>query len=158
VIISICGKMNAVIEDYHIKIHLLRYINLELQNNAGVNMPRVIHFEINADDAERAVKFYSQVFGWKIKKWEGPVDYWLISTGEGGPGIDGGLMRRMSSSATTINTIDVPSVDEFMTRITRNGGQVVMPKRAVPGVGWMAYCQDTEGNVFGIMQEDRSAR
>jgi hypothetical protein len=124
----------------------------------GVNMPRVVHFEINADDAERAVKFYSQVFGWKIKKWEGPMDYWLVSTGEGSPGIDGGLMKRMNPSATTVNTVDVPSVDEFLVKITKNGGQIVMPKRAVPGVGWMAYCQDTEGNVFGIMQEDSSAR
>jgi len=120
-------------------------------------MLRVVHFEINADDAERAVKFYSQVFGWKINKWDGPMDYWLVSTGEGTPGIDGGIMQRMNPSAATINTIDVPSVDEFAARIAQNGGRAVMPKRAVPGVGWMAYCQDTEGNVFGIMQSDSSA-
>ena len=85
------------------------------------------------------------------------MDYWLVSTGEGTPGIDGGIMQRMNPSAATINTIDVPSVDEFAARIAQNGGRVVMPKRAVPGVGWMAYCQDTEGNVFGIMQSDSSA-
>lgn len=66
-------------------------------------------------------------------------------------------MQRMNPSAATINTIDVPSVDEFAARIAKNGGRVVMSKRAVPGVGWMAYCQDTEGNVFGIMQSDSSA-
>ena len=120
-------------------------------------MPRVIHFEINADNPDRAVRFYSQVFGWKIEKWSGPVDYWLVYTGQGA-GIDGGLMERMSPSATTINTIDVPSVDEFLSKIENNGGEVVMPKRAVPGVGYMAYCKDTEGNIFGIMQTDNSAR
>ncbi|HSD58222.1 MAG TPA: VOC family protein [Methanotrichaceae archaeon] len=120
-------------------------------------MSRVIHFEINADQPERAVKFYSDVFGWKIQKWEGPMDYWLVYTGEG-PGIDGGLMKRMSPSATTINTVGVPSVDEYLAKIEKSGGKAVMPKTVIPGIGWFAYCQDTEGNVFGIMQEDSSAR
>ena len=119
-------------------------------------MPRVIHFEITADQPERAVKFYSNVFGWKIQKWEGPMDYWLVYTGEG-PGIDGGLMKRMNPSATTINTIGVPSVDEYLAKIEKNGGKAVVPKAAIPGIGWFAYCQDTEGNVFGIMQMDESA-
>jgi predicted enzyme related to lactoylglutathione lyase len=122
-----------------------------------MNLPRVIHFEINADQPERAVKFYSDVFGWKIQKWEGPMYNWLVYTGEG-PGIDGGLMKRMSPSATTINTVGVPSVDEYLARIEKSGGKAVMPRTAIPGIGWFAYCQDTEGNVFGIMQEDSSAR
>jgi predicted enzyme related to lactoylglutathione lyase len=122
-----------------------------------MNLPRVVHFEINADQPERAVKFYSDVFGWKIQKWEGPMDYWLVYTGEG-PGIDGGLMKRMSPSATTINTVGVPSVDEYLAKIEKSGGKAVVPKTAIPGIGWFAYCQDTEGNVFGIMQEDSSAR
>jgi len=122
-------------------------------------MLRVVHFEINADDPERAAKFYQEIFGWKIKKWEGPIDYWLVSTGpEGQPGIDGGIMKRMNPQASTYNTVDVPSVDEFSTKITENGGKVVVPKTAVPGVGYMAYCADTEGNVFGIMQEDPAAK
>lgn len=121
-------------------------------------MPRVVHFEIQADDPERAVRFYEKVFGWKIKKWEGPVDYWLVTTGEPGqPGIDGAIMRR-TNHGTTYNTIDVPSVDEFTKAIEKAGGKVVMPKTAVPSVGYMAYCADTEGNVFGIMQEDPSAK
>lgn len=58
-------------------------------------MPRVVHFEIDAEKPERAVKFYEKVFGWKIEKWKGPVDYWLITTGkEKEPGIDGGLAKR----------------------------------------------------------------
>jgi predicted enzyme related to lactoylglutathione lyase len=121
-------------------------------------MPRVAHFEIPVDDPERAASFYEEVFGWKIKKWEGPVEYWLVSTGEAPePGIDGGLTRR-GEIATTVNTIGVPSVDEFTEKITASGGKIVVPKMAIPSVGWFAYCADTEGNIFGIMQDDPDAR
>jgi len=121
-------------------------------------MPRVVHFEISADNPDRAAKFYSSVFGWTFKKWEGPQEYWLITTGaEGQPGINGGLMRR-EGPQPCVNTVDVPSVDEFVAKVTKNGGKVVVPKMAVPGVGHFAYCQDTEGTTFGIMQFDESAR
>lgn len=121
-------------------------------------MPRVVHFEIPADQPERAIKFYNDVFGWQANKWEGPEDYWLVTTGEENePGIDGGIMRRQDPSASTTNAIDVPSVDDFTTKITENGGKVVMPKMAVPGIGYLAYCQDTKGNTFSIMQFDESA-
>lgn len=122
-------------------------------------MLRMVHFEINADDPERAVKFYQKTFGWEIKKWNGPVDYWLVTTGPNDqPGINGGIMKRMNPQATTYNTVDVPSVDQLTKKIVENGGKVIVPKMAVPGVGWMAYCADTEGNVFGIMQEDPKAK
>jgi uncharacterized protein len=118
-------------------------------------MPRVVHFEIAADDPERASRFYSDTFGWTITKWEGQEDYWLIGTGEDTErGIDGGLMRRGTWPASVINTIDVPSVDEFVARVTANGGTVVAPKMTVPGIGYLAYCNDSEGNVFGLMQMD----
>lgn len=121
-------------------------------------MPRVIHFEISADDPKRAVEFYEKVFGWKIKKWEGPAEYWLVSTGdEKQPGIGGAIMERMRKS-TTINTIDVPSVDEFIKKIEKAGGKRVSEKRTIPGVGYFAYCKDTEGNLFGIMQADESVK
>jgi predicted enzyme related to lactoylglutathione lyase len=120
-------------------------------------MPRVVHFEIGADNPERAAKFYRKVFDWKIEKWSGPADYWLVTTGQGKePGINGAIMEKLNQS--TVNTVDVPSVDEFAIRITKAGGKIVMPKRAVPGVGYMAYCADPEGNIFGIMQNDRSAK
>jgi len=58
-------------------------------------MPRVIHFEIPADDPARAVKFYADVFGWQSQKWDGPMEYWLVATGKApAPGIDGGILRR----------------------------------------------------------------
>ena len=120
-------------------------------------MPRVIHFELGADDPERAVKFYSDVFGWQIQKWDGPQDYWLITTGAvGTPGIDGAIMRR-EPGMSTINTIGVDSVDDAVAKITARGGTVAAPKMAIPGVGYFAYCQDTEGNMFGVMQNDPSA-
>jgi hypothetical protein len=120
-------------------------------------MSRVIHFEIGADDPERAVKFYEKVFGWKINRW-GPVEYWLATTGpDAEPGINGAITPRVDKRAT-VNTISVPNVDEFVKRIEQEGGKIVMAKSTVPGVGYMAYCQDTEGNIFGIMQEDPSAK
>lgn len=120
-------------------------------------MPRVIHFEIPADDPKRAVEFYSKVFGWKIEKW-GEVDYWLAMTGkEGEPGINGAISPRAQLKVTT-NTIGVPSIEEFAEKITKAGGKVVSPKMPIPGVGYFASCIDTEGNAFGIMQDDPNAK
>lgn len=120
-------------------------------------MPRVIHFEINADEPERAAEFYSELFGWKVIKDEA-VDYWLLITGEEGqPGIDGGIRRRMSPDAATVNSIEVPSVDDFLKKVVAKGGRALTSRMTIPGVGYMAYCMDTEGNSFGLFQEDRSA-
>ena len=122
-------------------------------------MPRVVHFEIDAKKPDRAIKFYEKVFSWKIKKWEGPVEYYLITTGkESEPGIDGGLSRRTEPEPSTVNTIDVPSVDEFIKRVEASGGTIIRPKMAVPGVGYMAYFKDPEGNIFGMMENDESAK
>lgn len=123
-------------------------------------MPKVIHFEISAEKPEQAIRFYEKVFGWKVMSWEGPVEYWLFSTGEEGEaGIDGGLSRRQKDEdAVAVNTIGVPSVDEFAERVKRNGGTIVMPKHAVPGIGWLVYFKDTEGNMFGMMESDESAK
>ena len=121
-------------------------------------MPRVIHFEIHADDPKRAAKFYEKVFEWKINKWQGPEDYWLVTTGEDKqPGINGAIMHRRDKGSTW-NTIDVPLVDEFLKKIVKASGKIVQKKTVVPGVGYMAYCADTEGNVFGIMQSDEKAK
>jgi predicted enzyme related to lactoylglutathione lyase len=129
-------------------------------------MPRVVHFEIHAEDPERAVAFYRKVFGWEISKWDGPQEYWLIRTGDAGqPGIDGGLLRRHGPGPVPgqavngyVCTVDVPSVDEYTGNVTANGGQIALPKMAVPGIGWLAYATDTEGNIFGMMQRDPAAK
>lgn len=120
-------------------------------------MPRVIHFEIPADEPERAVKFYRDVFGWTTQKIGGPMDYWLAGTGpDDEPGINGAITRRGDRSCL-VNTIDVPSFEESVKKIEAAGGKVLMPKMAVTGVGYMTYAVDTEGNTFGIMEMDAAA-
>ncbi|MGI0031811.1 MAG: VOC family protein [Nitrososphaeraceae archaeon] len=127
-------------------------------------MPRVIHFEIVADNPERAMKFYKGVFGWEFNKWDGPQDYWLVKTGEDSqPGINGGLTPKTNQGSGNTggritNSIDVPSIDEFSNKISMEGGKVLSPKMPIPGVGYLAICEDTEGISFGIIQYDRNAK
>lgn len=122
-------------------------------------MPRVVHFDLPADDIIRAQKFYSEVFGWKFDKWDGPFDYWMTKTGEDNqPEINGGLMERMSGQSGIVNTIDVPSVDEFSNKIQSNGGKIVTAKEPIQGVGYLARCMDTEGNGFCIIELDKGAK
>ncbi len=122
-------------------------------------MPKVVHFEISVDDPERAAEFYKKVFGWKIEKWDGPQEYWLLNTGEEGePGIGGGMMKRKDGWSGTYNTIQVDSVDNYLTKITAAGGEIAVPKMAIPGVGYMAYFKDTEGIISGVMQMDPETR
>jgi len=121
-------------------------------------MSRVIHFEIPATDPERAAAFYKKAFGWKIEKWPGPMEYWMVNTGENGtPGINGGLMRK-GDVTTTTNTIGVDSVDKAIDAVTKAGGKLIMPKTPIPTVGYFAYCHDTEGNLFGVMESDANAK
>jgi predicted enzyme related to lactoylglutathione lyase len=117
-------------------------------------MARVVHFEIPADDPERAIKFYEDVFGWKIEKWEGPFDYWLVTTGEEGePGINGAIMTKERGNVAK-NTIGVDSFHEYAQKIKAEGGKMLTEKMSVPGVGVMASFQDTEGNTFAIIEPD----
>jgi predicted enzyme related to lactoylglutathione lyase len=115
-------------------------------------MPRVVHFEIHAGDPERAVKFYQTLFGWNFQKWEGPMEYWMVITGpDDQPGINGGMIAYVC-------TVDVANVDASLKTALDNGAQIALPKMAIPGVGWLVYCKDTEGNIFGMMQNDPSAQ
>ena len=122
-------------------------------------MPRPIHFEIPADDPARAIRFYETVFGWKFEKWAGPMDYWVITTGAAEePGINGGLMPKRDPAQPCVNTVDVSDLDATVKTIEGSGGQCVVPKMPVPGVGWLAYFKDTEGHIFGAMQPDTEAK
>jgi predicted enzyme related to lactoylglutathione lyase len=122
-------------------------------------MSRVIHFDINADDVDRAIRFYESVFGWKFEKWEGPMEYWMIKTGnKEEPGIDGGMSRRADTNSGVVNTIGVESGDDAVENIIKAGGKVIQPKNAIPGVGWFASCVDTEGTPFGLMQDNPNAK
>ena len=126
-------------------------------------MPRVVHFEIYADAPERAIAFYRACFGWEFNKWEGPFDYWLITTGpKEETGIDGGLLKRTipidgESVIAYVCTLAVEDLDATAGTVEQHGGTIAMPKDVIPGVGWLAYFKDTEGNMFGVMQPDMSA-
>ena len=127
-------------------------------------MPRVVHFEIHAADPDRAVNFYKTLLGWTFQKWEGPMDYWLITTGPNDqPGINGGLVRRQGeidgqAVIAYVCTVDVENLDASVQAAVENGGQIALPKMPIPGLGWLAYCKDTEGNIFGMMQNDPNAK
>jgi uncharacterized protein len=124
-------------------------------------MPRIIHFDIKADNPERAIAFYKKAFGWSFDKWEGgAMEYWLVGTGpKEEPGINGGLARPMQPR--TCNdphgfdcTISVESIDDAIEKVKAAGGTITMEKSELPGVGWFAACLDTEGNNFSLMQPD----
>jgi len=121
-------------------------------------MARVVHFELPAENPDRAIAFYTAALGWSITRWKGPMDYWLISTGpQEAPGIDGGLTLREGPEALQRCTVDVESIDATVAAIKAAGGKILMPKAPVPGAGWLIYFEDTEGNVLGAMQSDTSA-
>jgi predicted enzyme related to lactoylglutathione lyase len=121
-------------------------------------MSRVVHFEIAANDPAKVTAFYQNVFGWKIASWGGPQDYWVVTTGDpASPGIDGGIFRPNEWFNGTVNTIQVQDLDAAVEKVKQNGGQVVVEKNLIPGVGYQVYCKDVEGTLFGIHQEDRNA-
>jgi predicted enzyme related to lactoylglutathione lyase len=127
-------------------------------------MPRVVHFEIHVGDPERAIIFCEKVFGWTFQKWEGAMPYWLITTGpDDQRGINGGMVPRRGeidgqAVIAYVCTVDVESIDTSIVTVEKGGGTVVLPKMPVPGVGWLVYCKDTEGNIFGMMQADPNAK
>lgn len=120
-----------------------------------MNMARVVHFEILADDPKRAAAFYQAALGWTIESPEGMGEqYWLIQTGaDGEPGINGGLMARHFAQPV-INTIDVLSLDDVIANVQAAGGTLVHGPNMIPGIGNHAYFKDTEGNMFGAIQAD----
>jgi predicted enzyme related to lactoylglutathione lyase len=122
-------------------------------------MPTIVHFEIAADDLQRAKKFYSDLLGWKIEKVPGPMDYWMIATTDenGQPGLGGGMMPRQNPQHMVINYFDVPSVDQYTAKVEQAGGKIVMGKTTVPGMGYFAVCLDTENNPLGIWETDSNA-
>ena len=122
-------------------------------------MPKIVHFELNADDPLRAKGFYEKVFDWKIEKSEMPMDYWMITAGpEDEQGIDGGLQKREETADIVTNYIGVPSIDEFSKKIETNGGTIINPKSPIPGTGYFALFKDTEGNKLGIFESDETAQ
>jgi uncharacterized protein len=137
-------------------------------------MSTIVHFEIPADDVERAKKFYNNLFGWKIEKLHSPrgdsqltsvatgqpIEYWIITTtnDKGNKGVGGGIMKRQMPEHHVTNYIGVDSVDEYSSKVEKLGGKVFAHKHAVPGMGYFALCSDTENNVFAIWESDENAK
>lgn len=129
-------------------------------------MSRAVHFEIQASNPQALIDYYTGLFGWSFNKWEGG-EYWLIHTGpEEKPGINGGLLPRrgpvpeaMAAVNAFVVTVDVEDIDTALVNAAANGsgGAIVVPKMPVPGIGWLGYARDPDGNIFGMMQEDPEA-
>jgi uncharacterized protein len=126
-------------------------------------MPTIGHFEIPADDLERAKKFYSDLFGWKIEKWDDPkvgMDYLLINTtdSKGNKGLGGGLIKRRHPQHSVTDYVEVDSIDEYSNKVTKLGGRLVVPKTAIPTIGYFAVFLDTENNHFGMFEAGADAK
>lgn len=131
-------------------------------------MSRPIHFEIQADDIERAKAFYAAAFGWTFEDYTAFVDspYWGVITGaEGEPGINGGLLQRPAPAPAPeqgtnafVLTMGVEDYDATERAILAAGGQVALPKQALTGMAWQGYYLDTEGNTIGVHQPDPDAK
>ena len=118
----------------------------------------VIHFEIPATDIQKAVKFYTELFGWKIEKTPS-MEYYLVTTvpmDEKGnllrPGVNGGLYKKEQPQQQAVNYIYVESVEEYSKKVTDLGGQIVVAKTEIPSMGWFAVAKDPDGNVFGLFE------
>ena len=122
-------------------------------------MASFVHFDLPADDLARAKKFYESLFGWKFSGVP-EMEYYFIEMrdAQGNLGLAGGMGKRGSPEQRITNYIGVNSVDEHMEKVKNAGGKVLSPKMPVPGWGYLVICMDTEGNTFGLWQEDRSAK
>jgi predicted enzyme related to lactoylglutathione lyase len=119
---------------------------------------RIVWFEIPAANPERARKFYSALFGWKINKFPGITDYWHIDTGGGDDTPDGGLMKRKHPLQPITNYIAVASVDKAAAKVEKIGGKICMTKTAVPQMGYFVICQDPENNTFALWEMNPKAK
>ncbi len=128
-------------------------------------MSRPVHFEIHATNPQSLIDFYTSLFGWSFTKFPAG-EYWMINTGPGSqPGINGGLLPRpgpapgpMASPNAFVITVDVENLDTSMTKAQSAAAMLCVPKMAIPGVGWLAYFKDPDGNIFGMMQMDAGAQ
>jgi len=122
---------------------------------------QLAHFAINADDLDRARKFYEKSFGWKFQPW-GPPGFFLITTdGKKDPGVRGAMQqRRELIKGERMNgfecTISVPDIDRAISSIQANGGTIVMNKAILPNIGTLIFFKDPEGNIAGAMQYDEN--
>lgn len=123
-------------------------------------MAKVAYYEIQVDDFKRAQAFYGAVFGWTFEQYAGPMEYYLIKSGSSTEqGIDGGMLQRQQPAGDKtvvgfVCTIAVSSVDESVEKIKQAGGVIAMEKMHMEGIGHVAYGIDTEGNTFGVWEQE----
>jgi predicted enzyme related to lactoylglutathione lyase len=117
----------------------------------------VAHFDVPADDVERARRFYGRVFGWRFEPF-GPPDFYLIHTGSSGnPGIHGSVSQRSEGSLKGGRvgfecTISVDDLGAIRAAIVANGGRIVQEEYEIVGVGRLIRFEDTEGNPVCAMR------
>lgn len=125
-------------------------------------MNTVGYFEIQSSNPHREIEFYKNVFDWKfIKEEYVPIEYYRIETNS----INGGLLKRpaqvppmKSGTNAFCCSIQVENFDRMQERILQNGGQVTLPKFAIPGRCWQGYFMDADSNVFGIFEVNENAK
>ncbi|MDD1718441.1 MAG: VOC family protein [Methanoregulaceae archaeon] len=122
-------------------------------------MSAIVHFDVAVEDIERAKKFYSSLFAWKFESYP-EMQYNLITTTnlDGTPGVGGGMGKRMDPSQRITNYFGVSSIDKAMKMVKDLGGSLITQKMAVPGMGYLCNCLDTEGNPFGLWEQDEKAK
>jgi len=119
---------------------------------------RFVHFEIPGENPEALAKFYTQLFGWNVEKAPIPgYEYWICRTGDG-PGIDGGITKRLYPHQIVTNFASVDDIGAVLAKAKSLGATVTVPKSAVPGAGWYAVALDPQGNPFGFWKSDNSAK
>jgi predicted enzyme related to lactoylglutathione lyase len=117
----------------------------------------IAHFDIAADDVERARRFYEKAFGWRCEAW-GPPDFYMVHTGSAqDPGIHGSISKREEAVAGRGRsgfecTISVADLDKIKAAIVANGGKIVLDEYEIVGVGRMIRFEDTEGNSVCAMR------
>lgn len=115
-------------------------------------MGKIVHFEIPSDNPERLSGFYKNIFGWSFQKW-GEIEYWLATTGPSDkPGIDGAITQRNDNVRSTVNTIEIDSLEKAMKSIPENGGEILTDIMEIPDVGKFIYAKDPEGNIIGVLE------
>lgn len=119
-------------------------------------MPTIEFVEIAADNCQRAQEFYAKLFGWQFEKMDGPMEYYTACTADadGKPGTVVGMMPRQAPKHRVTPYTSVEDIEVAMKQVGEFGGQVVMPKQPVSGMGWFAVCVDTEQNAFALWQDD----
>ena len=121
-------------------------------------MYRMTHFEISPATPIKSMVFYNQVFGWTFKP-SANNRKWIAITGSKEHQVLGNPFQKKATTAQSLtNAIEVKDVDAVLSMIQQEGGEVIVPKMAIPGIGWLAYFKDLEQNVFGVMQSDKKAK